>query len=89
MNGGLEWSLKLDYCTRMLMLSSSTLFASLIWGSIGLGFAVYGKKQRAPVPMVGGILLMGISYLIGSALLMSLMGAAMVAGTVWIGRRLN
>jgi len=73
----------------MMMLSSSTLFASLIWGSIGLGFTVYGKKQRAIVPMVGGILLMGVSYLIGSALLMSLVGAAMVAGIVWIGRQLN
>ena len=71
------------------MFSSSTLFASLIWGSIGLGFTVYGKKQRAIVPMVGGILLVVISYLIGSALLMSLVGAALVVGTVWVGRRLN
>ena len=73
----------------MMMFSSSTLFASLIWGSIGLGFMVYGKRQRAIVPLVGGILLMIISYLIGSALLMSLVGAALAAGIVWVGRRLN
>ena len=65
---------------------SSTLFASLIWGSIGLGFAIYGKKQRTTVPLVGGIVLMGISYLIGSALIMSLVGAVVVAGIVWVGR---
>ena len=65
---------------------SSTLFASLIWGSIGLGFAIYGKKQRATAPLVGGILLMGISYVIASALLMSLVGVALVAGIVWKGR---
>ena len=65
---------------------SSTLFASLIWGSIGLGFAIYGKKQRTMVPLVGGLLLMGISYFIGSALVMSVVGAALVAGIGWVGR---
>jgi hypothetical protein len=71
------------------MFNSSTLFASLIWGSIGMGFAIYGKKQRATAPLVGGILLMGISYLIGSALLMSLVGVVLVAGIVWVGRHID
>ncbi len=62
--------------------NSSYLFAALIWGSIGLGFAIYGKRQKAMVPLLGGILLMGISYLISSALYMSLVGAALVAGNV-------
>jgi hypothetical protein len=68
------------------MFNTSTLFASLFWGSIGLGFAIYGKKQKAMAPWVGGILLMGISYLISSALVMSLVGALLVAGIVWVGR---
>jgi hypothetical protein len=38
------------------------------------------------VPLVGGILLIAISYLISSALLMSLVGVALVAGIVWVGR---
>ncbi len=66
--------------------NSSYLFAALIWGSIGLGFAIYGKRQKAMVPLLGGILLMGISYLISSALYMSLVGAALVAGIVWLGK---
>jgi len=65
---------------------SGYLFAALIWGSIGLGFAIYGKRQKAPVPLLGGILLMGISYLISSALYMSLVGAVLVAGILWLGR---
>jgi hypothetical protein len=65
---------------------SSTLFASLIWGSIGLGFAIYGKRQKAMVPLLGGILLMGSSYLISSALYMSLVGAILVAGILWLRR---
>ena len=68
---------------------SSTLFASLIWGSIGLGFAIYGKRQKAMAPLVGGILLMAISYLIGSALTMSLVGVVLVAGILWAGRYLD
>jgi hypothetical protein len=67
--------------------SSSFIIASLIWGSIGMGFAIYGKKQRATGPLVGGVLLMGVSYLISSALLMSLVGVALVAGIVWYQRR--
>jgi hypothetical protein len=70
----------------MTMGMVSTLFASLIWGSIGLGFAIYGKKQKALAPLLGGILLMGISYFIGSALVMSLVGVVLVAGIVWAGR---
>ena len=66
--------------------SSGYLFAALIWGSIGLGFAIYGKRQKAMVPLVGGILLMGITYLIGSVLYMSLVGAALVVAIVWLGR---
>jgi hypothetical protein len=80
---------KLEYKLRKMTDISSTLFASLIWGSIGLGFAIYGKKQRATAPLVGGILLMGISYLIGSALTMSLVGVVLVAGIVWVGRRFD
>ena len=66
--------------------SSGYLFAALIWGSIGLGFAIYGKRQKAMVPLVGGILLMGITYLIVSVLYMSLVGAALVVAIVWLGR---
>ena len=69
--------------------NSSYLFAALVWGSIGMGFAIYGKKQRAAVPLVGGIVLMGISYLISSALYMSLAGAALVAGILWMGKYYN
>lgn len=64
-----------------------SLVASLIWGSIGLGFFIYGKKQQALVPLFGGILLMGISYFVESALVMSLIGVALVAGMVWLQRQ--
>ena len=73
----------------MNMGSPRAWFASLIWGSIGLGFAIYGKRQRAMAPLFGGILLMALSYFIGSALVMTLVGGALVAAIVWVGRYVN
>jgi hypothetical protein len=67
-------------------MSASHLFAALIWGSIGLGFAIYGKRQKALAALVGGLVLMGISYIISSALYMTLVGIGIVAGILWLGR---
>jgi hypothetical protein len=61
------------------MLNASFLFASLLWGSVGLGYFIYGKKQQAFSAMGGGILMMAGSYFISSALLMSLVSLGIVA----------
>ena len=66
------------------MFNSNTLFASLLWGSIGVGFAIYGKKQGAMVPLFGGVALVAVSYFMGSALYMSLVGTALVVGMIWL-----
>jgi hypothetical protein len=68
------------------MFNSDTLFASLIWGSIGFGMAIYGKKQGSLIPLFGGIAVMAVSYFISSALYMSLTSVALIAG-VFIFRR--
>jgi hypothetical protein len=60
------------------MLNASFLFASLIWGSVGLGYFIYGKKQSSWAPMVGGVLMMAASYFVSSALLMSVACAALI-----------
>jgi hypothetical protein len=54
------------------MWSASFLFASLIWGSIGVGLLVYGKRQKSLLPTVGGLLMIVASYLASSALVMSI-----------------
>ena len=61
------------------MFNTHFLFASLIWGSIGVGYFIYGKKQSAWVPMVGGVLMVGASYFAGSALMMSLICIGLMA----------
>ncbi len=69
-------------------ISSGTLIASLIWGSIGSGFAIYGWKQKDAATLSGGIALIAISYFIGSPLIMSIVGIALVAGTFWVKKNL-
>ena len=63
----------------MNLLDANFLFASLIWGSIGIGYCMYGKRQQSWVPMAGGILMITVSYFVGSALVMSLICAALMA----------
>jgi hypothetical protein len=67
--------------------NSNTLFASLLWGSIGIGFFVYGKRQREWVPMVGGVALLAVSYLVADWLWMSLSSLALIAGIWFLIRR--
>jgi hypothetical protein len=68
-------------------LTTGTLIASLIWGSIGTGFFIYGWKQQSIPPLTGGLLLIIASYFIGSPLYMSLAGIAAIAGIFWLKGR--
>jgi hypothetical protein len=69
------------------MFSTSFLFASLLWGSVGVGYFIYGKRQRSGLPMVGGVLMIAVSYLVGSALLMSLLSVGLMAAVFVLLKR--
>ena len=58
--------------------STSTLMWGLIFGSIGLGFFVYGKKQKAIIPILSGIGLMVFHYFISNIYIMILSGIVLV-----------
>ena len=57
----------------MNLFNANFLFASLFWGSVGVGYWIYGKKQREMTPMLGGVAMIAVSYLVSSWLLMSLL----------------
>ena len=61
-------------------LNTSFLFASLFWGSVGVGYFIYGKRQALLAPMLGGVAMIAISYFVSSALLMSLLCLAVGVG---------
>ena len=60
-------------------MSESSLFWSMVFGGVGLGYFVYGKKQRAVVPLVCGIALMVFPYFVSGAWPLVAIGAALAA----------
>jgi len=71
----------------LLNFDSSFLFASLLWGSIGVGYWIYGKKQREMMPMIGGAVMVGLSYFVSSWLLMSLLSIALMFAVYFLMKR--
>jgi hypothetical protein len=51
----------------------------LLFGSVGLGFFLYGKKQRAVIPLVCGLALMIFPYFVANALLLVGIGVLLMA----------
>jgi len=55
------------------------LLWGLLFGSCGLGFFIYGRKQRAVVPLVCGLALMIFPYFITNTLLLVAIGVVLIA----------
>jgi hypothetical protein len=51
----------------------------LLFGSIGLGYFIYGKKQKAVVPLVCGVALIVFPYFVSNALLLVGIGIVLAA----------
>ena len=66
------------------MYSTSTLMWGIIFGSIGLGFFVYGKKQKAVIPLISGIGLIVVPYFISNIYLLVLSGIVLIALSYFI-----
>jgi len=57
----------------------SSFFWGLLFSSAGIGFIMYGKKQRAVVPLVCGLSLMIIPYFISNTILLVTIGSILIA----------
>jgi len=55
------------------------LVFGLVFGSIGLGYFIYGKRQTNMVARYSGIALMVYPYFVGNKLVVVLVGAALMA----------
>lgn len=57
--------------------------AGLLWGvvfsSLGLGYFMYGKKQKASVPFVCGVALMLYPYFVTNTIMLVLVGLVLAA----------
>jgi len=59
--------------------STSLLVLGVIFGSVGLGYFLYGKKQRAVVPLVSGLALMVVPYFIPNTIVLVVVGVVISA----------
>jgi len=57
--------------------SPANLFASILFGAIGLGAFLFGKKSSRWQPMVFGAALMGYPYFISRTWLLYVIGSAL------------
>ena len=60
-------------------MTAGVLLWGLLFSSIGLGFFLYGKKQRAVVPLVCGIALMIYPYFIPNVIALVVIGLVLTA----------
>jgi predicted membrane protein len=59
-------------------MNTSLLLWGLLFSSVGLGFFIYGKKQKAVVPLISGLGLMIYPYFVSNTILLVAIGAALI-----------
>jgi hypothetical protein len=57
----------------------TSLMFSMLFGAVGMGFMLYGKKMAAFVPIGAGLGLMIVPYLITNLIVLSVVGLALMA----------
>jgi hypothetical protein len=59
--------------------STAVLLWGLLFGSIGFGYFLYGKKQKAVVPLITGIVLCVVPYFIANVYVLVMVGVILMA----------
>ena len=59
-------------------MNTSTLIWGVLFGSIGLGFLVYGKKQKAPIPLLSGMGLIVLPYIIANQIVLVIVSLILI-----------
>ena len=59
--------------------STAVLMWGMLFGSIGTGYFIYGKKQRAVVPLCVGVVLCVFPYFIANVYVLVLVGVVLMA----------
>jgi hypothetical protein len=61
------------------MEGTSLLMWGMLFGAFGFGFFIYGKKQKAIVPVCTGIALCVFPYFMSNVYMLVIVGAILVA----------
>jgi len=60
-------------------MDASLLLWGMLFGSVGLGFFSYGKKQKAAVPLIVGVALFILPYVITNVYALVAAGIGLIA----------
>lgn len=60
-------------------MNTAALLWGLLFGSIGLGFFVYGRRQKAVVPLLSGLALMIFPYFFSNTIALVTLGIVLIA----------
>jgi hypothetical protein len=55
-----------------------SLFVGVVAGAIGVGYLVYGRRQKKLVPLIAGVLLCACPYFIDSLAWLCVVGALLM-----------
>ena len=55
---------------RRAVMDTTTLMVSLLFGALGMGYFMFGKKERRMVPLFAGVLLMVVPYFIANVIVL-------------------
>ena len=58
-------------------MNATQLLLGVLFGSIGFGYFLYGKKQKSTVPLVCGLVLMIFPYFIEQTVALLLIGSVL------------
>ena len=56
----------------------ASLILGVLFGAIGLGYCIYGKKQRNPISLVAGVCLMVVPYFIDNNYVLIVVGLVLM-----------
>lgn len=59
-------------------LDTALLLWGLLFGSVGLGYFIYGKKQGVLIPQACGLALMLFPYFVSNSIVLVLAGLALI-----------
>ena len=60
-------------------MTASVLVWGLLFGSMGVGFFIYGRKQQAPVPLICGVALIVFPYFVSNTIALIAIGSVLIS----------
>lgn len=67
-------------------INTALLYWGLLFGSIGIGFFIFGKRQGKVVPLISGLMLIVFPYFVANTWLLVGIGSALIALPYFIRR---